>query len=125
MRSETLSIVTAPSKSYLSAQIAPSIPRLITFLACLITNMLPLEQHYKRVLFHRITYGIWNISTFSTLSVFPQYFFTRDQTLDNNTFLCTPFLFWEWNLSARGGNQSLKCLMSFSVRIKLKKLLNK
>ena len=33
--------------------------------------------------------------------------------------------FWEWNLSARGGNHSLKCLMSFSARIKLKKLLNK
>ena len=33
--------------------------------------------------------------------------------------------FWEWNLSARGGNHSLKCLMSFSARNKLKKLLNK
>ena len=39
-------------------------------LACLITNMLPLEQRYKGVLFS-ISYGIWNITTFSTLSVLP------------------------------------------------------
>ena len=113
MRSETLSIVTAPSKSYLSAQIAPSIPPLITFLACLIrlivviTNMLPLEQHYKRVLFQRPDTRQQHLSVYALPLIVE-----------------TPN-FWEWNLSAGGGNHSLKCLMSFSARNKLKKLLNK